>query len=108
MDLEPAAKEYQEALSKVKLVERNPAPNGTEIVSIMLSPNDWGPKGCEHQYQGSYKLEYDQTWTPMDKFEQVQESLRWAQKVLDTGLNSNRNGFLSIDDVAANDKHTES
>ncbi|XP_041777508.1 uncharacterized protein C1orf50 homolog [Anopheles merus] len=190
MDLEPAAKEYQNAISKVQLVERNPAPNGTAIVSMyrtgvreandivslakeiqsadvavtnnacaklvmiaeqirflqqqakkildetqsaqqlhhaacnfrkipghiyhlykrpsgqtyfsMLSPNEWGPKGCEHQYLGSYKLEHDQTWTPVDKIEQVQENIRWAHRVLDTGLNSNRNGFLSIDGVAAN------
>ncbi|XP_049278665.1 uncharacterized protein C1orf50 homolog [Anopheles funestus] len=196
MDLDPAAKEYQDALSNVQLVERNPAPSGTEIVSLyrsgvreandivmlakeiqsadvavtnnacaklvmiaeqvrflqqqakkileetqaaqelhhaacnfrkipghiyhlykrssgqkyfsMLSPKDWGPKGCEHQYQGSYKLEYDQTWTPVEKIEQVQENIRWAQRVLDTGLNSNRNGFLSIGNEDANDKQTES
>ncbi|XP_053665491.1 uncharacterized protein C1orf50 homolog [Anopheles marshallii] len=196
MDLETAAKEYQDAISKVQLVERNPAPNGTEIVSMyrtgvreandivtlakeiksadvavtnnacaklvmiaeqirflqqqakkileetqaaqelhhaacnfrkipghiyhlykrpsgqtyfsMLSPNDWGPNGCEHLYQGSYKLEYDQTWTSADKIEQVQENIRWAHRVLDTGLKSNRNGFLSIDGVPADDKQDES
>ncbi|XP_058126569.1 uncharacterized protein C1orf50 homolog [Anopheles ziemanni] len=196
MALETTSKEYQDALSKVTLVERNPAPNGTAIVSMyrtgvreaddivtlakeiqsadiavtnnacaklvmiaeqvrflqqqakkileetqaaqelhhaacnfrkipghiyhlykrasgqtyfsMLSPDEWGPKGCEHQYLGSYKLEHDQTWTPIEKIEKVQENIRWAHRVLDAGLNTNRSNFLSIDEAGANDDKMES
>ncbi|KAK4311588.1 hypothetical protein Pmani_016916 [Petrolisthes manimaculis] len=32
----------------------------------MLSPKEWGDK-CPHEYFGSYRLEYDQSWTPEDK-----------------------------------------
>lgn len=31
----------------------------------MLSPEDWGAR-CPHEYQGSYRLEADQTWTPVE------------------------------------------
>ncbi|XP_035780873.1 uncharacterized protein C1orf50 homolog [Anopheles albimanus] len=198
MALEPTQKEYQEALPKVSLVERNPAPNGTAIVSMyrtgvreandivtlakeiqsadvavtnnacaklvmiaeqvrflqqqakkiledtqraqelhhaacnfvkipgkvyhlyrresgqtyfsMLSPDEWGPKGCTHQPLGSYKLEHDQTWTPVENVEKVQEDIRWAHRVLDSGLAAGRQGtdLLCIDEVAANDEKMES
>ncbi|XP_052864986.1 uncharacterized protein C1orf50 homolog [Anopheles cruzii] len=197
MALEPTAKDYQDALSKVTLVERNPAPNGTPIVSMyrtgvreandivslakeiqsadvavtnnacaklvliaeqvrflqqqakkileetqtaqelhhaacnfrkipgkvyhlyrresgqtyfsMLSPDEWGSTGaCKHQHLGSYKLEHDQTWTPVEKVEAVQENVRWAQRMLDAGISAKRDDFLSIDKVAMNGDKMES
>ncbi|XP_062545846.1 uncharacterized protein C1orf50 homolog isoform X2 [Armigeres subalbatus] len=164
--------EYQEAMAKVTLVERNPCPNGTQIVSLyrsgrreaedivalareiqsaeiqvknnacakllviaeqvkflqeqarkileetqsaqdlhnaacnfkkipghvyhlykrdsgqtyfsMLSPEEWGPNGCVHSYQGSYRLEHDQTWTATEKLQEVSNQLKWARNLLDS------------------------
>ncbi|XP_053696140.1 uncharacterized protein C1orf50 homolog [Sabethes cyaneus] len=166
------AEEYQEAMSKVTLVERNPEPNGTKIISMyrtgrreahdivelaktiqeadvqvtstacakltviaeqikflqeqaqkilqetksaqdlhhaacnfrkipghiyhlyrrdsgqtyfsMLSPEDWGPGGCAHNFVGSYRLEHDLTWTPAERLQQVSDNLVWAKSLLET------------------------
>jgi hypothetical protein len=34
----------------------------------MLSPTEWGG-ACPHKFLGSYRLEYDHSWTPYDKIE---------------------------------------
>ncbi|XP_055549709.1 uncharacterized protein C1orf50 homolog [Wyeomyia smithii] len=182
MSTTPTAEEYQEAMSKVTLVERNPEPNGTQIVSMyrsgrreatdivelakqiqetdiqvtnnacakllviaeqvkflqkqaqkileetrtaqdlhhaacnfrkipghiyhlyrrdsgqtyfsMLSPEDWGPNGCAHSFVGSYRLEHDLTWTPIEQLQQVSSDLIWAKKLLETS--SKQNDLLSI------------
>lgn len=38
---------------------------GQKYLSI-LSPQEWGAS-CPHGFLGSYRLEYDMSWTPMDK-----------------------------------------
>jgi len=38
---------------------------GQKYLSI-LSPQEWG-KSCPHVFFGSYRLEYDMSWTPTDK-----------------------------------------
>ena len=32
----------------------------------MLSPSDWGRRGAPDKYDGSYRLEYDASWTPIE------------------------------------------
>ncbi|XP_062545848.1 uncharacterized protein C1orf50 homolog isoform X4 [Armigeres subalbatus] len=50
----------------------------------MLSPEEWGPNGCVHSYQGSYRLEHDQTWTATEKLQEVSNQLKWARNLLDS------------------------
>lgn len=37
-----------------------------DLAWSMLSPEDWGSR-CPHSYQGSYRLEADQSWTPVEE-----------------------------------------
>lgn len=182
--------EYQEAMAKVTLVERNPCPNGTQIVSLyrsgrreaedivelakeiqsaeiqvknnacakllviaeqvkflqeqarkileetqsaqdlhqaacnfkkipghiyhlykrdsgqtyfsMLSPEEWGTGGCGHAYQGSYRLEHDQTWTAVEKLQEVSNNLKWARSLVDAS-GTKRADLLSIGSVASSE-----
>lgn len=176
--------EYQEAMAKVTLVERNPAPNGTQIVSLyrsgrreaedivelakeiqsaeiqvknnacarllviaeqvkflqeqarkileetqsaqdlhhaacnfkkipghiyhlykrddsgqtyfsMLSPEEWGTGACAHSYLGSYRLEHDQTWTAVEKLQEVSNNLKWARNLVESS-GTKRADLLSI------------
>ncbi|KXJ80580.1 hypothetical protein RP20_CCG024355 [Aedes albopictus] len=184
------SEEYQEAMAKVTLVERNPCPNGTQIVSLyrsgrreaedivnlakeiqsaeiqvknnacarllviaeqvkflqeqarkileetqtaqdlhqaacnfkkipghiyhlykrdsgqtyfsMLSPEEWGPGGCAHTYQGSYRLEHDQTWTAVEKMQQVNDQLKWARNLVESS-GTKRADLLSIGGAGASE-----
>ncbi|XP_065090933.1 uncharacterized protein C1orf50 homolog [Ochlerotatus camptorhynchus] len=178
--------EYQEAMAKVTLVERNPCPNGTQIVSLyrsgrreagdivelakeiqsaevqvknnacarllviaeqvkflqeqakkileetqsaqdlhhaacnfkkipghiyhlykresgqtyfsMLSPEEWGTDSCTHSYVGSYRLEHDQTWTAVEKLQEVSNNLKWAKNLVESS-GTKRADLLSITGV---------
>lgn len=39
----------------------------SESYFSMLSPEDWGISGAPHRYLESYRLEYDQSWTPEEE-----------------------------------------
>ncbi|XP_001850732.2 uncharacterized protein C1orf50 homolog [Culex quinquefasciatus] len=187
--------EYQDAMAKVTLVERNPCPNGTQIVSMyrsgrreaedivqlakdiqsadiqvennacakllviaeqvkflqeqarkileetqaaqelhhaacnfkkipghiyhlyrrdsgqtyfsMLSPEEWGSNSTTQIYVGSYRLEHDLTWTPIERLQQVSDSLQWARQLLESSA-SKRANLLSLDKVSAADEKMES
>lgn len=43
---------------------------------------DWGPK-LSHRFLGGYRLELDQTFTPLDRLTKVDEKKQLAQKLLD-------------------------
>ncbi|XP_055838529.1 uncharacterized protein C1orf50 homolog isoform X1 [Episyrphus balteatus] len=55
-------------------------PSGQHYFS-MLSPAEWNG-GCDHKFVGSYRLEFDSSWTPMDKILERDEKMQWAQKCL--------------------------
>lgn len=66
----------------------------------LLRMQEWGPS-LTHKYQGSYRLEMDQSWTPMEKIREMSMKNAWAHRILDsTTINSS--SFLAIDQV--NDK----
>ncbi|KAJ6646478.1 hypothetical protein Bhyg_01689 [Pseudolycoriella hygida] len=63
----------------------------------MLSPEEWGPS-FTHKHLGSFRLEVDQSWTPIDKIKEVSLKNAWAHRLLDsTTINSS--SFLAIDQV---------
>ena len=62
----------------------------------MLSLEDWGPS-FKHKYLGSYRLEMDQSWTPVEELDKREEDLKWAAKLLDSNTHKDRTkNLLSI------------
>ncbi|XP_054734162.1 uncharacterized protein C1orf50 homolog [Anastrepha obliqua] len=49
----------------------------------MLSPEEWNDK-VDQKYLGSYRLEYDLSWTPLDKIKERDDKMNWAEKCLAT------------------------
>ncbi|XP_046741858.1 uncharacterized protein C1orf50 homolog [Diprion similis] len=49
----------------------------------MLSPEEWGGDGPPHSYKGSYRLEHDQSWTPVSKMDSKDDELHMIHKILD-------------------------
>ncbi|XP_031624080.1 uncharacterized protein C1orf50 homolog [Contarinia nasturtii] len=47
----------------------------------MLSPQEWGMK-LLHKYLGGYRLELDQTWTPLDRIGDVDEKKKITKKLI--------------------------
>lgn len=47
----------------------------------MISPDEWGNK-CPHEYLGTYRQEYDHSWTPLEKFKKKDEDLAFINKIL--------------------------
>jgi len=52
----------------------------------MISPAEWGTQ-CPHEYLGTYRLEYDQSWTPLEKFAQKDEDMAFINKILHNQTN---------------------
>jgi len=47
----------------------------------MISPNEWGSQ-CPHEYLGTYRMEYDNSWTPLDKIAKKDEDLKFIDNIL--------------------------
>lgn len=60
----------------------------------MLSPQEWGT-GLKDTYLNSYRLEYDMSWTPIDKIQEQEGTKRWASELLHN--NPKRFSLLAID-----------
>ncbi|CAF0792290.1 unnamed protein product [Brachionus calyciflorus] len=65
--------------------------SGQKYLTIM-SPSDWG-KTCPHEFLGAYRLEYDNSWVPIDQLKQVDERKAIIQQVM------SRPAIASIKDV---------
>ncbi|CAD7002628.1 unnamed protein product [Ceratitis capitata] len=57
-------------------------PSGQNYFS-MLSPEEWS-SGIDQKYLGSYRLEFDLSWTPLNKIKERDEKMNWAEKCLAT------------------------
>lgn len=55
-------------------------PNGQHYFS-MLSPAEWG-QSPPHAYQGSYRLENDQSWTPTERLNEEDNSRELVMQLL--------------------------
>ncbi|XP_023170258.2 uncharacterized protein C1orf50 homolog [Drosophila hydei] len=58
----------------------------------MLSPEEWNHP-ADQTFKGSYRLEYDLTWTPIDKIKEHDEKLKWVEQC----MNSNSGTTAAID-----------
>lgn len=54
--------------------------SGQRYMTIM-SPSDWGSK-CPHSFLGAYRLEYDNSWTPIDQMQNVDERKALISQVM--------------------------
>lgn len=61
----------------------------------MLSPQEWGT-GLKDTYLDSYRLEFDMSWTPVDKIQEQEGTKRWANELLSN--NPKKFNLLAIDD----------
>lgn len=70
----------------------------------MLSPEEWGAT-LQHDFIGSYRLEHDQTWTPIDRLAEVSQKNEWARRLLDApSAASRKSSFLAIDSNTSGDE----
>ncbi|ELU01640.1 hypothetical protein CAPTEDRAFT_174027 [Capitella teleta] len=67
--------------------------SGQAYLSI-LSPEEWGP-ACPHEYVGSWRLEFDQSWTPLKDVERRDQENLMVTKVLDHQLALGESDFFS-------------
>ncbi|XP_015115311.1 uncharacterized protein C1orf50 homolog [Diachasma alloeum] len=65
-------------------------PSGQTYFS-MLSPEEWGSTGPSQTFRGSYRLEHDNSWTPLAKIEAKDAELSVYEKHL------SKNSVLAID-----------
>ncbi|EDW02800.1 GH10888 [Drosophila grimshawi] len=49
----------------------------------MLSPEEWN-NSVEQTYKGSYRLEFDSSWTPIDKIKEHDNKLKWVEQCMDS------------------------
>ncbi|XP_041350255.1 uncharacterized protein C1orf50 homolog [Gigantopelta aegis] len=54
--------------------------SGQKYFSI-LSPQEWGPS-CPHEFIGGFRLECDQSWTPLQDIDSRSEEIALIDKVL--------------------------
>ncbi|KAM8716482.1 hypothetical protein ACLKA7_003371 [Drosophila subpalustris] len=47
----------------------------------MLSPEEWN-YSVEQTYKGSYRLEFDLSWTPVDKIRERDDKLKWVEQCM--------------------------
>lgn len=83
-DLHRAACNFQKRPGSIyHLYKRdlNPEDDGVPYLSL-LSPQEWGRSKPNHSYLGSYRLEHDQTWTPVEKIRQREDNNAFVQNLL--------------------------
>jgi hypothetical protein len=68
---------------KVTNLPNHPADTlqGEEVFFSMLSPNEWGGNP-PHEYLDSYRLEYDMSWTPVERIKQRDQSRNFNATML--------------------------
>ena len=50
----------------------------------IISPSEWGAS-CPHAYISSHRLEYDMSWTPIEKLQTRDEEEAMVSKILRAG-----------------------
>ncbi|XP_015600254.1 uncharacterized protein C1orf50 homolog [Cephus cinctus] len=53
-----------------------------QIYFSMLSPEEWGASGPPHRHKGSFRLEYDRSWTPLSDISTKDNELTIINKFL--------------------------
>ncbi|XP_030376876.1 uncharacterized protein C1orf50 homolog [Scaptodrosophila lebanonensis] len=65
----------------------------------MLSPEEWSCGGSvdPHTYKGSYRLEHDLSWTPVEKIKQHDDKMKWVEECMEKALAGRRGTPMAID-----------
>ncbi|XP_017097814.2 uncharacterized protein C1orf50 homolog [Drosophila bipectinata] len=61
----------------------------------MLSPEEWNP--VDQTFKGSYRLEFDLSWTPVDKIKEQDEKLKWVEQCMQKALDGGHGSAMAID-----------
>lgn len=77
-------------------------PSGQSYFS-MVSPEEWGAS-LNSQYCGSFRLEMDSSWTPVEKIEEKQETFEWVQKILNSSAIRQENNMMAIEQLSFQEK----
>lgn len=67
-----------------------------QLYFSMLSPQEWGNSGPLQVYKGSYRLERDHSWTPLQKTDEKNKEMAVVAKLL-SSLPTTTSAFKSID-----------
>lgn len=51
----------------------------------MLISQEWG-KTCPHTYLGAYRLEHDQSWTPLDQLKRRTDEINLVDKIINAQM----------------------
>ncbi|XP_014677737.1 PREDICTED: uncharacterized protein C1orf50 homolog [Priapulus caudatus] len=78
MDLHHAACNFRKIPGTIYHLYRRPS--GQTYFSL-LSAHEWGAS-CPHEYLGSYKLQYDMSWTPEEKVEEKEKELNILNNIM--------------------------
>ncbi|XP_014781575.1 uncharacterized protein C1orf50 homolog [Octopus bimaculoides] len=57
-------------------------PTGQDFLSI-ISPEEWGPT-CSNDFIGAFRLEHDQSWTPIENVEKRDKEIQLMEKIIGT------------------------
>lgn len=55
----------------------------------MISPQEWGNAASAYEFLGSFRLEYDRSFTPLDKLEEYSEHRLFAEHMLKASTTRN-------------------
>lgn len=73
---------FQKVPGQVYHLYERSSPAGTEPYLSMLSPDDW--RGAPpHAFQGSFRLEPDRSWTPLEEIQARDANRSRARRLLD-------------------------
>ncbi|XP_017022492.1 uncharacterized protein C1orf50 homolog [Drosophila kikkawai] len=53
----------------------------------MLSPQEWN-HSVDQTFKGSYRLEFDMSWTPVDKIKEQDAKLKWTEQCIQNAMDS--------------------
>ncbi|XP_033113721.1 uncharacterized protein C1orf50 homolog [Anneissia japonica] len=102
-DLHHVACNFKKCPGKVYHLYKRPS--GQRYFSL-LSLEDWGAT-CPHEYLGTYRLEYDMTWTPEKDMERRSNEIGLIDKVLNMQTSiefPSKPNFRNITDVESKDE----
>lgn len=77
--------------------------NNSKIALLMdVHFQEWS-LSVDQTFKGSYRLEYDLSWTPLDKIKEQDEKLKWAEQCMLKTLDGGRGSAMAIDFNISND-----
>ncbi|CAE1326691.1 Uncharacterized protein C1orf50 homolog,Uncharacterized protein C1orf50 [Acanthosepion pharaonis] len=77
-------------------------PSGQNYLSI-ISPQEWGDS-CSNRYLGGFRLEFDQSWTPMEKIQQRESEINLMEKIIQRYNTESAESGITLDILTGSSK----